>query len=121
MEMGIGSLKKPKILACCLLAFYLFGGAPTVRPMETSRLRRPDAERQSRARGLRASITHGAELYRDGQYEQASQIFQSVYTQAKSYSMQAEAARALGGVGGSQFALHQYRAALRSFLESQQL
>ena len=109
-------MKRPKLLAFCLLVFWFFGGAPKSRPM--ARPQYPEAERFNRVAALRAAINHGGELYRARQYQQASQVFQSIFQQAASLSSFREEGRALGNLGGCQFALHQYKAALRSFLEA---
>lgn len=114
-------MKKPKILAYCLLAFSLIGGAPPSRSIVSPAAKRPPSALSGRAAELRVSIKHGGTLYRQGLYQEASQVFQSVFIEAKSQSFTNEAARALGNLGGCQFALHQYQAALRSFLEARRL
>jgi len=67
---------------------------------------------------LRESIRLGGELYRAGHYTQASQVFESAFEEAESLSLPSLAGRALGNLGGCRFALHQYRAALQSFLQA---
>jgi tetratricopeptide (TPR) repeat protein len=67
---------------------------------------------------LRESIQLGAEQYRAGHYTAASKVFESAFKEAESLSLPSLAGRALGNLGGCQFALHQYRAALQSFLEA---
>jgi CHAT domain-containing protein len=114
-------LKKPKLLAYCLSVFSLIGGAPQSRSIEGPAARRPSSALSRRAAELRVFMKRGAELYRHGFYQGASQVYQSVFAQAKSESFPKEAARALGNLGGCQFALHQYKTALRSFLEARRL
>jgi CHAT domain-containing protein/Tfp pilus assembly protein PilF len=114
-------LKTPKILVCCLSAFLFLGGARVGLPLSAPQAQRPSAESARHASELQASILRGAELYGKGQYQEASQVFQSVFENAKAFSLPRAAGRALGNLGGCQFALHQYRAALRSFLEARRL
>lgn len=114
-------MKKPKILACCLLAFLLIGGAPKSRPMENPRARRPDTERSRRTAELRALLRRGAELHRAGHSLEASRVFENAFREAKSLSEPDWAGRALGDLGASQFLLHQYQSALQSFLEARRL
>jgi tetratricopeptide (TPR) repeat protein len=52
---------------------------------------------------------------------EAAQVFQSVFEAAQSLSFSNVAGRALGDWGGCQYAVHQYQAALRSFLKARQL
>jgi CHAT domain-containing protein/tetratricopeptide (TPR) repeat protein len=107
---GLGSLRQPILLAWCLLAFSHVGGAPE------GPLAFPQVTTQSLA--LRESIRRGGELYRAGHYTEASQVFKSAFDRAESLSLRSLAGRALGNLGGCQFALHQYRAALHSFLQA---
>jgi CHAT domain-containing protein len=114
-------LKKPKILACCLLAFLFLGGAPKSRPMENPWARRPDSERSRRTAALRGWLLHGAELHRSGRYVEASRAFEDAFREATSLSEPDWAGRALGDLGASQFLLHQYKSALQSFLQARRL
>jgi tetratricopeptide (TPR) repeat protein len=106
---GIGSLKASILLAGCLLAFPV-GGAPEGPPAV------PIQTEHSLA--LREAIRHGGELYRAGRYSEASLVFKSAFDRASSFVLPSLAGRALGNLGGCQFALHQYRAALHSFLQA---
>jgi len=103
-------LRAPIFLAWCLLAFPHVGGAPE------GPLVFPQVTTQSLA--LRESMRQGGELYRAGHYTEASQVFKSAFDRAASLSLRSLAGRALGNLGGCQFALHQYRAALHSFLQA---
>jgi tetratricopeptide (TPR) repeat protein len=67
---------------------------------------------------LREDIRQGGELYRSGRYTEASQVFKSASDRAIALSLPSLAGRAIGNLGGCQFALHQYRAALQSFLQA---
>jgi tetratricopeptide (TPR) repeat protein len=119
--MGSWSLKRPKIAAYCLVAFSLIGGAPRNRLIGNSPERRRAMKPSGRLAELRASIDHGGELYRQGRYQEASELFQMIFAQAQAASLPYAAGRALGNLGGCQFALHQYQSALRSFLEARRL
>jgi tetratricopeptide (TPR) repeat protein len=67
---------------------------------------------------LREAIRRGGDLFRAGRYAEASQAFASAFDRAASLSLPSPAGRALGNLGSCQFALHQYRAALHSFLQA---
>ena len=107
-------MKTAKLLAYCLLAFSLAGGARR-RPPDVSTL--PPGSVQA----LHDRIALGGELFRDGRYTEAAQAFESVFHSAQSLALPDIAGRALGNWGGCQYALHQYQAALRSFLEAHRL
>ncbi|HTS61508.1 MAG TPA: CHAT domain-containing protein [Candidatus Acidoferrales bacterium] len=58
------------------------------------------------------------EVYRTGRYRDALHGFESMRTAALKTQVPDLAARALGNIGGCQFALHQYNSALDSFRKS---
>jgi CHAT domain-containing protein/tetratricopeptide (TPR) repeat protein len=60
-------------------------------------------------------------LFRSGSYSDAAQVFHSVFEAAQAASLTNVAGRALGNWGGCQYAVHQYQAALRSFLKAREL
>jgi len=70
---------------------------------------------------LHSRIAQGGELFHRGSYTEAAQVFESVFHSAQSLSLPEVAGRALGNWGACQYALHEYQAALRSFLEAHRL
>jgi CHAT domain-containing protein/tetratricopeptide (TPR) repeat protein len=58
------------------------------------------------------------DLYRAGRYHDALRGFESTRAAAQRTGQEELAARALGNIGGCQFALHEYRTALQSFRET---
>ena len=65
-----------------------------------------------------ALLREASGLYQAGRYHEALQRFAAARAAAVEAGMPRQAARALGNIGGCQFALHQYRPALQSFLEA---
>ena len=114
-------MKKASILACCLLAVSLVGGARKGTPNPRALTLLSAEQRARRVTPLRRQLHNGGDLFRSGRYSEAAQIFQSVFEAAQSLSLLDVAGRALGNWGACQYAVHQYRAALRSFLRARQL
>jgi CHAT domain-containing protein/tetratricopeptide (TPR) repeat protein len=114
-------LKKARILACCLLAVSLVGGARKSTPNPRASTLLPSEQRARRIASLRRRLREGGDLFRSGQYGEAAQIFESVFRTAQILSLSDVAGRALGDWGGCQYAVHQYQAALRSFLNARRL
>jgi CHAT domain-containing protein len=114
-------LKTAKVLACCLLVFPLVGTAPPSVPNSRAKTL-PSAEEAKATRAhLLAQLQEGAELFRLDRYGEAAQRFESLRKAALAAHVDDLAARAVGNIGGTQFALHQYQPALHSFLEAQRL
>ena len=114
-------MKTAKILTCCLLLVPLAG---TVRdPVPRSGAPAPATEpRLARARAtLRGLIQEGDELFHSGQYAGAQELFELARHFALAAGNTVDLGRATGNVGGCEFALHQYRPALASFLEARRL
>ena len=65
-----------------------------------------------------ALLREASGLYQAGRYHEALERFAAARAAAIEAQMPRQAARALGNIGGCQFALHQYRPALQSFLEA---
>ena len=80
-----------------------------------------DQPKTARWKTLRAQLDGGNELFRAGRYIQANKTFKSVFEHARKEQIPDLAARAGGNTGSCQFALHQYRTALASFLEARSL
>ena len=80
------------------------------------------AEKTSVTRAyLLSRLDEGLELFRLGRYAEAAQRFESLRKAALEAHVDDLAARAIADIGGTQFALHQYQAALRSYLEATRL
>jgi CHAT domain-containing protein/tetratricopeptide (TPR) repeat protein len=114
-------LKTAKLLACCLLAFSLAGGARRRPSDATAQTPAPRTLPRGSVEALRSRIAQGGELFRAGRYTEAAHVFESVFHSAQSLSLPDIAGRALGNWGGCQYALHQYQAALGSFLKAHRL
>ena len=113
-----GSLRTAKILACCLLVFPLVGTVSRSGPRaRTQSLASSD---EAPARRARAAVfsREGAGLFQAGRYREALQRFEAARAADVEANLLDKAARNLGNIGACQFALHQYRLALRSFLEA---
>jgi tetratricopeptide (TPR) repeat protein len=63
-------------------------------------------------------LREGSGLFQAGRYQEALQRFDAARAVAVEAQMPSQVARALGNIGACQFALHQYRPALQSFLEA---
>jgi CHAT domain-containing protein/tetratricopeptide (TPR) repeat protein len=114
-------LKKARILACCLLAVSLVGGARKSTPNPRPLTLRYAEQRANLVTPLRSRLRQGGDLFRSGEYSEAAQIFQLVFQTAQALALSDVAGRALGDWGGCQYAVHQYQAALGSFLTARQL
>jgi len=108
-------LRLAKILVCCVLALPLVGTAPD----SVSRDRAADTPSSTPEKdAIREVLSDGAGLFRAGRYGEAQQRFEAARRGALRAKLADWAARAQANVGGCQFALHQYQAALRSFLDA---
>src|ERR1035437_4773588 len=114
-----GALRLAKIVACCLLVFPLVGtvsrSGPTAR---TQSLASKREEAPLRPAPSDALSREASGLFQAGRYQEALLRFEATRAVAVQARMAREAARALGNAGACQLALHQYRPALRSFLEA---
>jgi CHAT domain-containing protein/tetratricopeptide (TPR) repeat protein len=70
---------------------------------------------------LKAELVKGANLYGAGRYDDAARQFEQVSNRAAQAHNPKMSARARGNVGAVQLAMHQYRAALASFLTARRL
>jgi CHAT domain-containing protein len=82
-----------------------------------TKTRSPQQE-QARRAPILAILRSGQDLFRAGRYADALQAFERTRDQARRAQINDLAARAMGNVGGCQFALHQYQAALQTFLNA---
>ena len=71
-----------------------------------------------RREAVSARLHETTEVFRAGRYHEALQEFESELQEARQAHLPDLAARAAGDIGSCQFALHQYRPALQSFLEA---
>ncbi|MGA2136301.1 MAG: CHAT domain-containing tetratricopeptide repeat protein [Bryobacteraceae bacterium] len=76
---------------------------------------------QSAQSALLVSLKHVAAQYYTGNFREAGKSAQSGYQEALRARNPQIAARFLGNLGGCQFALHQYREALATFLQARRL
>ncbi len=109
-------MRTAKILACCLLVFPLVGTVPRSGPRARTQSLVSDKEARSRRAAFDAILRDAAGLYAAGHYSEALLRFEAARATAVEALLPRQAARALGNIGSCQFALHQYRPALRSFL-----
>src|ERR1035437_399978 len=115
-----GALRLAKIVACCLLVFPLVGtvsrSGPTARTQQSLASKKETAPLRPAPSDALSREALG--LFHAGRYQEALERFEATRAVAAGARMAREAARALGNAGPGQLALHQYRPALRSFLEA---
>jgi len=111
-------VKAIRTLACCLLAFPLAGPVLLSGPKARTQSAVNPEEAAARLAGCEELSRQATSLFQSGQYQEALRKFETSYRIARSSRLPRTAARALGNVGASQLALHQYRPALDSFLEA---
>jgi CHAT domain-containing protein/tetratricopeptide (TPR) repeat protein len=113
-------LKSAKFVAFCLLVVPLTGpGSGSVWKLRALPL--SGVEDKSSDLLLQAALIEGRKLYSAEKYDEAAKQFDLVSRNAAQAHDLQIAARARGNVGGAQFAMHQYRAALSSFLSARSL
>jgi tetratricopeptide (TPR) repeat protein len=111
-------LRTAEILACCLLVFPLVGTVSKSVPRLRTQFLASEEEAPLRRAASDALLREAAGLYKDARYPEALHRFEAARQAAIEARMPRQAARALGNIGGCQFALHQYRPALQSLLEA---
>ena len=111
-------MRTAEILACCLLVFPLVGTVSRSGPRAKTQSLASDKEAPLRRAPFDALLREASLLYQSGRYHEALQGFEAARVAAVKAQLPRQAARALGNIGGCQFALHQYRPALQSFLEA---
>ena len=114
-------MKTAKVLACCLLVFPLVGTAPRTVPNSRARALLSAEETNALRTHLLAQLKRGVELFAADRYREAAQCFETVRKAAIEAHTDDLAARAVGDIGSTQFALHQYQPALRSYLDAKRL
>ena len=110
-------MKLVGVLACCLLVITLVGteSKSGLKARTQSPANEDAASRRAGAEGLTRDATA---YFKAGRYQDALRTFQAARDVALSHKLPCTAARALGNIGAAQFALHQYRPALKTFLEA---
>jgi len=114
-------LKAPEAVACGLLVLLLTGTAPRTVPHTGVESRESAAEVTPSRKQVLQQIQEGIELFGTDRYVEAAQQFELAKKAAVKARLDDLVARAVGDIGSTQFALHQYQAALQSFLEGQRL
>jgi len=113
-------LWKTKALSCFLLVLLLVGTArKTASEVGTRSL--GATSRDERRQELSGELRKGIVLLHDARYSDAQIQLEKTYAAALGAGYPDIAARAQGKAGGCQFALRQYRPALRSFLAARLL
>ncbi|HXK07115.1 MAG TPA: CHAT domain-containing protein [Verrucomicrobiae bacterium] len=111
-------MKSAKILICCLLVVPLIGTVPRSVPKSRAPILETPEGKAARRAPILALLRSATEVYRTGRYREALRGFAAMRTAAQKSGVPDLAARALGNIGGCQFALHQYNAALETFQQS---
>lgn len=110
-------MKAVKLLACCALVIPLVGTVPI--PSQKSATKAVSSgQMQSRREAVLAIMRQGAALFSAGRYLDSLHTFERMRDAARAEHFDNLAARAAGNIGGCQFALNQYQAALQSFLDA---
>jgi CHAT domain-containing protein/tetratricopeptide (TPR) repeat protein len=104
------------LLSIIPLAGTLVHFVPPPRPPSLA----PPGQKNVR-RDLTALLTQSAKAYRTGDFNNAAVLAQQGYRDALHAGEPQIAAQFLNNLGGCRFALHQYREALRAFLEARPL
>jgi CHAT domain-containing protein len=110
-------LKATKALVCCAVVFPLVGTAWNPWRTATTASVWPEQSQARRTRIL-AILDEGREHFRGYRFADALQIYEKARDAAQTDHIDDLAARALGNIGSCQFAVHQYRAALQTFLDA---
>lgn len=109
------------VFACCVLLFPLIGTVSPDGPPHRAKPLTPGPAKSPLWLELRSQLTRGNQYFYQGRFDQANQVFTSVYAQSQSARFPDLSARAGGNIGSCQFARHQYQSALRTFLEARAL
>src|ERR1043166_9057321 len=114
-------LRLTKTLVCSLLVVPMSGTArrsvSMSRALNLETAKQIDLRRAPTMELLRSAT----DLYRAGRYLDAMHGFEAMRAAAERAGLRDLAARALGNLGGCQFALHDYTAALATFKETNRL
>ena len=115
-----GSWKTVKILICCVSLSCLSGAGSGLVPRFGAQS--PiSKEKAAQPKGVLALLQEGDRLYRTRRYAEAAKQFEAARDLAFAYRVPSLAGRAIGNLGGCQFAFFQYRQALASFTEAHRL
>ncbi len=106
-------LRLIRILSCCLLSLPMVGTVTHVPAART-----PKSQDDPRRAPVLSLLRTATDLFRAGRLLDAIHGFEAMRVAALHDALPDLAARALGNIGGCQFALHQYPAALGSFQQT---
>ena len=110
-------MKAAKVIACCALVIPLVGTVPI--PWQKFGTKAVSSgQTQSRREAVLALMREGTALFGAGRYLESLHTFERMRDAARAENFGNLAARAAGNIGGCQFALNQYQAALQSFLDA---
>lgn len=104
-------------VVCLVLILASAGSVQLTGPASTKALNGPSSH-DSRETELRRIYNSAWTLAAEGKYLQAQVLFQQIFPQFKALGDLPMAGRCLTSVGGAQFLLFQYRAALATYLQA---
>ncbi|HYW43879.1 MAG TPA: CHAT domain-containing protein [Bryobacteraceae bacterium] len=114
-------MKTARLLACCLLIFPLIGTVLRSVPKTRAKSLLPTKVIAAPLDPFHQLLLQGADFFGAGEYENARSRFESARQVARNLGETVLEARAMGNIGGCQFATHQYQAALHTLLEAHRL
>jgi CHAT domain-containing protein len=114
-------LKVAGVLACCLLSLPQSGEAWKARQTAGVKPASAAVHKSSGHKGLQDQLVVGAQLFRAARYEEARAVFEGTRLAAAAARDSYIQVRATANIGSCWFALHQYRLALKLFLDAQAL
>jgi len=98
--------------------FPLVGTVSNSGPSARTQSLASQEEARLRQSSFETLLRHASGMYQAGHFQEAIQGYEAARAAAVEARIPRHAARALGNIGGCQFALHQYRPALQSYLEA---
>ncbi len=110
-------MSKASRVVCFVLILAGIGSVQSTGPASTKALKGPSPHNPQGIE-LRRVYNSAYALVAEGKYLQAEELFQQIFSQFKGLGDLPMAGRCLTSVGGTQFLLFQYRAALDSYLQA---
>src|SRR5262249_18786023 len=118
--LGQGFFRTVRLSVCCLLFVSLVGSR--VRPAPKPRAQPlPGQAESSRQTSIRSILKEGAAFFVQGRYTAAAEKFAAARRRAAENGERRLEARAIGNLGGCEFALHRHEEALRIYREAYHL
>jgi CHAT domain-containing protein len=114
-------LKTAKVWACCLLVLPLVGTLSRSVPNFRAKSLLLAKEKFAPASPFKALMQEGGVLFSAGRYVAARSRFESARQLAMASGRNDLAANATSNTGGCEFALHDYQAALHSYLDARRM